>query len=76
MLFLLNLFSVGDLAYALVWKCLVEDPQTFFRRFFEKITSKNKQVCWVFCWEKIYLSHNNTHPRTGLFHRIMAHQMG
>jgi len=49
MLFLLNLFSVGDLAYALVWKCLVEDPQTFFRRFFEKITSKNKQVCWVFC---------------------------
>ncbi|XP_066929855.1 protein unc-80 homolog [Clytia hemisphaerica] len=39
----INSQSVGDLAHSLVWYCLVDDPQTFFRRFFEKITNKNKQ---------------------------------
>ena len=41
-----SILLVGDLAYSLVWKCLVEDPQIFFRRFFEKITNKNKQVLY------------------------------
>eukprot|EP00795_Rhopilema_esculentum_P015050 gene15050-6214_t len=35
--------SVGCVAYQVVWNCLVDDPDLFFRSVYEKITKINKQ---------------------------------
>uniref|UniRef100_T2M9T4 Protein unc-80 homolog n=1 Tax=Hydra vulgaris TaxID=6087 RepID=T2M9T4_HYDVU len=35
--------SVSSLARQIVWRCLVDYPETFFRKFFDKITRLDKQ---------------------------------
>lgn len=35
--------TVGSLSRHVIWKCLVDDSDTFFRRFYEKITRISKQ---------------------------------
>ena len=37
-------FAVGNYAHQVVWKCLVDDPDLFFRTVYEKITKSDRQV--------------------------------
>ena len=36
--------TVGCLAHQVVWQCIVEDPELFFRTMYENITKTDKQV--------------------------------
>lgn len=38
--------SVSQVAEKIVWYCLVEDTPLFLRTFLEKITHRDKQVCF------------------------------
>ncbi|CAG5120059.1 unnamed protein product, partial [Candidula unifasciata] len=47
--------SVAEVAYKVIWDCIVDDPILFLRHFLEKLTNKDRQEELIFLLRKLVL---------------------